>query len=42
MKNTYKFIVDARAAARWEKKRTFSSISRVTVNTLFNITRVCR
>ena len=43
MKIIYKFIpvVDARAAARSKKKKTFSTISRVTFNTLFNIIRVC-
>ena len=39
----YKLIVDSRAAARSEKKKTFSTISRITFNTLFfNIVRVSR
>ena len=43
MKIIYKFIVEGHAAARLgEEKKTFSTISRVTFNTLFNIIRVCR
>ena len=39
----YKFILDARAAARSGKGKTLSTTLRVTFNTLlFNIIRVCR
>ena len=41
MKIIYKFIVDVGAAARLGKKK-FSTISRVTFNTLFNIICVRR